>query len=591
VFINKDAAIFHCTRQLAVKGKLHLAGVDKKEKTFELAFVAGFSTLVFALFYSLLSSNGVVLGNDPAVHLQTAQYFLDVGRIPLSDVAWYTPLYHLVLDAFIAFTGITDVGQTLILMKAVTALIDWLVVFSVYIVCAKFLGKRTGVLASALLLLCFPLFELNAWGGYTSLLSIVFMALLLMYLALPLKGVGNTLTAFILAFSLVLSHQLATFLAVFILPPFIVVVLVSSRGHYSKALIAAVLGGAAAFLIYYVKPMLPYINQLVSIIFFELTTMLYQVPFVSFSAFMTYFGFVLFFAFAGMFIAFFGLRRRKALNFYLLVVLAFLVPLFFSQSYLVGLLLPYQRFIYFMLPATAILAAATLSFVIDGVATAYFNNRAGWKRVALKVFAVGAVVLLAAVMVVRFDTVSGKIGESTTFYATSDVEALEMGAWVNQAFPDPDVMGVVMQKPGHWFTEFSGHTVIAQTDPVIEWNVNAECVLALSYELSNPLTLVRVYEAKSNVSEENYAMVNMVWRRLTYEPLNYSYISYQDPKGVGHSYALSSLNRSIAMEADNPNQITVAYEGADFVLTQAIRMENDSYPVTTTWQLTALDGV
>ena len=293
-----------------MQGLRFLAWVDKKEKALDLVFISAFSALVFAIFYSLLGANGLILGNDPAVHLQTAEYFLNVGRIPLSDVSFYTPLYQLVLDTFFVFTGVTSVEQKLILMKAVTALVDWLLVFSVFIVAAKFLGKKTGVLAASLMLLSFPLYELNSWGGYTSTLSIAFMTLLLMYLALPLKSIGNTIVAFIFAFSMVLSHQLATFLAVFILPPFILVVLVKSKGHYPKALLAAVLGGAIAFLIYYVKPILPFLGEVVSIVFFQLTAMLYQVPSVTFGAFMLNFGFLFFFAFAGLGIAFFELRKR-----------------------------------------------------------------------------------------------------------------------------------------------------------------------------------------------------------------------------------------------------------------------------------------
>ena len=36
--------------------------------------------------------------------------------------------------------------------------------------------------------------------------------------------------------------------------PFIILVLVRSKGHYPKALIAAILGGGIAFLIYYLRP-------------------------------------------------------------------------------------------------------------------------------------------------------------------------------------------------------------------------------------------------------------------------------------------------------------------------------------------------
>ena len=566
-----------------------MVGVDKRERTLEVAFAAVFSVLVFVLFFSLLGANGLVLGNDPAVHLQRAQMFLNAGRIPLSDIAWYPPLYHILLSTFMAFTGATSVEQMLVLMKAVTALIDWLLVFSVYLVAAKFFSKKTGVLAAAVLLLCFPLYEINSWGGYTSILGLAFMALAFLYLALPVKSVGSALVTFMFAFSVVMSHQLATFLSVFILPPFIILVLVSSKGHYPKALIAAILGGGIAFLIYYLRPIWPYLGDLVYIVFFQLKTMLYQVPAVSWNAFMVNFGFVFFFAFAGLAIAFFELRKKKSLSFYLLLAFAFLVPLFFSQSYLLGLYLPYQWFNYYMLPPLAVFAAVSFSFLIDLTFASYYNNKKAWKSYALKAISVGIIVVMVAVMLVRFQTVSGKIGESTAFYSVSDVNAYQAGSWISQNFPDASSKVVATEKPGHWIGVYSGRDVIAETDPVIEWNVVAECVLGLSYEIEHPLTMVRAYEAKGNISNENYVSTNMVWRRVSYFPEDNAFLSYRDQNDTLHNYALSSLNRTIAFdELHFPKKITIVYSAEDFALTENILVGNDTYPVTFTWQLSAL---
>jgi hypothetical protein len=564
--------------------------VDRKPKALEAAFTVAFSVLVFLFFFSLLGANGLVLGNDPAVHLQTAQYFLAIGRIPLSDISWYTPVYHLALDGFISFTGITDVGQLIILLKAVTALIDWLLVFCVYVVSSKFLGKQTGVFAASFMLLCLPLIELNSWGGYTTILSLVFMVLSLMYLSMPLKSIGNTLIAFILAFSLVLSHQLATFLAVFIVPPFILMVLIKSRGNFSKALIAAVLGGAIAFLIYYVKPILPYLGSLVYIIFFQLTVYLYQLAFVTFDAFMVYFGFALFFAFAGLVLVFFTLRKRKETNFYILLVLMFFVPLILSQSYLFGLLLPYQRFVYFLLPPLAILAAVPFSFLVDLAFASYSKHKAGWKRVAWKAVSIVIVVSLAAVLVLRLQTVSERIGEGNTFYASSDLNAYQAGSWIHQNF-DPASGGVATQKPGNWFLVYSGTNVIAETDATVDWSFIAHCALDLSYEIMNPLTNVKVYEARSNASEANWVSMNMAWRSATYFSLENAHFYYRDGNNSLQDFPLASLNRSISMdELHSPKRISVTYTSDDFVLTKNLYVQNDTYPVDVTWQVSAINN-
>jgi hypothetical protein len=561
-----------------------------KQKNLEVIFTGVFSVLVFVLFYFFVGANGLVLGNDPAVHLETAKYFLSTGSLPLTSILWLPPLYHLALSTFISFTGAVTVDQQLFVIKAITALMDWLLVFSVYQLAAKFFNKTTGVIAASLLLLCFPLYELNSWGGYTSILSLAFMALLFVYLALPLKSTANAVVAFILAFSVVLSHQLATFISVFILAPFLVVVLVKSRGNYSKALIAAVIGGGIAFGIYYLQPILPYLGDLVEIVFFQIQSYAFQIPAVSFNSFMTYFGFIVFFAFGGLVVAYFKLKAKRLLVFYLLLVLAFLIPVGFSQSYLVGIYLPFQWFVYYMLPALVVLAAVTFTFLMDTAFAAYFNNRAGWRRRALKILSVALAAALVAVMVLHFGTVSGKLEEDVVFYSTSDMNAYQAGGWIRENYPDTSAQVVVSKEPGHWFWVYSGLNVTAETDPIIDWNTNAECVLDLSYEFTNPLTMTRVYTAKTDISDENFVQLNMVWHRITQTPLENSYLSYRDQNGTLHEYTLGSLNRAISMDTvHSPRRISVEYTAQDFLLTQNFLMENNSYPVTVTWELTALN--
>ena len=75
-----------------------------REKNFENLVFFVFSVFVFVFFYTILSMNGLVLGNDPAVHLQRADSFLSSGSIPISDIAWYPPLYHIFLSTLIAYT-------------------------------------------------------------------------------------------------------------------------------------------------------------------------------------------------------------------------------------------------------------------------------------------------------------------------------------------------------------------------------------------------------------------------------------------------------------------------------------------------------
>src|ERR1035437_5124993 len=184
------------------------------EKKIEIAFITIFSVLIFAIFYTLISMNGVVLGNDPAVHLEKAQIFLNTGKIPLANLGWTPPLYEIVLAMFISFTGATDIGQLILLVKVLAVIVDWLLFMSVYLIGSKFFSKKVGAIAAVLLLMCFPIFELNQWGGYTTVLGIAFLILLLLYLPLSIEKFGYLLVTFFVAFSVVLAHQLATFVAV-----------------------------------------------------------------------------------------------------------------------------------------------------------------------------------------------------------------------------------------------------------------------------------------------------------------------------------------------------------------------------------------
>ena len=76
-----------------------------RERQLEIAFITVFSVLILIIFYTLISMNGVVLGNDPAVHLEKAQIFLQTGKIPLVNLGWTPPLYELLLAMLISFSG------------------------------------------------------------------------------------------------------------------------------------------------------------------------------------------------------------------------------------------------------------------------------------------------------------------------------------------------------------------------------------------------------------------------------------------------------------------------------------------------------
>ena len=176
-----------------------MIGKLTNERQIEIIFITIFSVLIFAIFYTFISMNGVVLGNDPAVHLLKAQIFLQTGKIPLSNLGWTPPLYEIVLAMIISLSGATEVGQLIFLVKVLAVMIDWLLFLSVYLIASKFFNKRIGAVAAVLLLMCFPMYEVNAFGGYTTVLALAFMLLVFLYTPLAMEHPGYLIVTFFAA--------------------------------------------------------------------------------------------------------------------------------------------------------------------------------------------------------------------------------------------------------------------------------------------------------------------------------------------------------------------------------------------------------
>ena len=560
-----------------------------KAQLAELTFAVVLSTVVLVAVYALTSMNGVVLGNDPAVHLERAQLFLETGQIPLANIGWTPPLFQILLAVLIPFTGAASLAQLIFLVKATAAVISWLLVFSVYLVGARFFNRRVGAVASVLMLLSFPMFEINQWGGYTSVLGIAFVVLLLLYLPSSVKSFGYLLVATVVTFSVVLSHQLATFVSVFIVAPVILVMLVKSRGKYLKGLVALVLGGGIAFFLYYFQAVMPYLGGIVEHLFLAQKTTLYQVPAVSLNAFVVNFGFIFFAGLVGVFASFFNMRKRKRLTLWLILFLGLAVPFSMAESYLLGLFLPFQWFVYYLMPPLALFAAAFFVFALDKVAIFYHRYNRSWRKFKLQAVAVVLAVLVAGLFLVRMETVYGKIIEAGVYYSTSDIKGYDAGVWLNEHYPG-EANTVVTEVPGTWFQVFSGKNVTAATDPVVQRNQMAESVLNLAYELENPQTLLKGYEAKGDLSDETSVLINDVWNRVSFSSAAGDSLSYNDENGVYKEVKLSNLSRVIRFDDGSPPRLIINYTDNTMKVVETIAFQNDTYSADINWSLSALWG-
>jgi len=533
--------------------------------------------------------NGVVLGNDPSVHLEKAQIFLQTGKIPLSNLGWTPPLYEIVLAMVITFSGATDIGQLIFLVKALAVVIDWLLFLSVYLLASKFFNKKVGAVASVLLLMCFPMYEVNAFGGYTTVLAMAFMLLVFLYSSLAVENLGYLVVAFLAAFALVLSHQLAAFLAVFIMPPILLFMLIKSRGAYLKVVLALIFGGGIAFFLYYFQAMIGYIGLVIEYVFFAVKAYAYQIPSTSFTSFMINFGFIFFFALSGIFISYRLLKIKKKPIYYVILLLSFFVPLFFAEAWLFGLFLPFQWFIYYLTPPMAILAAVSFVFTYDKASNFFAKNKKIFRKNWVKALTISVVILLSLMLVFRSDIVYGRIMQASVYYSTTDIKAYDAGIWLNQNYPNNATV-VATQIPGFWFSTFSGKNIIAQTDPTVQRTEIAESVLSLSYEIQNPQTLLRAYEAKGFITDENYVSIDQVWYRASFSSIDGDKISFTQ-NGQNLTFPLSDLNRSIFFNDQNyPKNLTLTYSNDYVVLAQTILEQNDSYANNISWSITPLQS-
>ncbi len=588
-----------------------MMGKLTRERQLEVAFITIFSVLVLLIFYTVVSMNGVVLGNDPAVHLVKAQIFLNTGKIPLENLGWTPPLYELLLSILISYSGATTIGQMIFLVKALAVVADWLFFMAVYLLASRFFNKKVGAVSVVLLLLCFPVFEANQFGGYTTVLGIAFILFVLLYLTKAIEQFGYLVVTFLGAFALVLSHQLSAFVAAFMLPPILLYMVIKSRGRSLKVVLALIVGAGIAFL-YYFQAMFRYIGLVVEYVFFAVKTYAYQIHSVSFNAFMTNFGFILFLAVGGIVVSFFVLRKEKKGFFYAILMISFFVPLFFAESYLVGFFMPFQWFNYYITPEMAIFAAVFVVFIWDKFSTFYSAKRAslpsmGFSQPAevskslrrrivnplrrnwLRILTVSLVVLICALLVFRSDQVYGKMLEASVFYSTTDQKALDAGEWLAQHYP-ANATVVDTEVPGYWFAVFSGKNVTAQTSATVETNDIAWQVLTLSYAIQDPQDLYQAYEAYGDTFLESYISMNGIWYRATHSSAAGNFISFTQ-NGKNYDFPFTNLTRDVYFnEHTFPKQIQFKFANQYVALTETLLTPNDSYTANVSWSVKVLNG-
>jgi len=556
----------------------------------ELVFVFLAVLTLFLITVHQMSMDGILPGNDPAVHLGKAKTIIIDKGVNYSEIVWYPPLFHVFLAVLLLFVGTADVVVASLVLKFVVATINVLVLLSTYLLARRLLGRGVAVASAVFTILSVPLFEMICWGGYANFLGIAYIALIFYIMNTNYWPYVKALLLFLVTFALVLTHQLATFvfLLVFVLAFFIGTI--RSRKKFLTFL-AVVLGGGLAILAWYAEVMLRYFSVLISHPFFEIKEYVYRIPYVSLNSLIKVFGAILFLAFAGIPLTFVLLRRRKALSAYPLLILWLAVPFFLSQSYLFGLYVPYERFIYFFATPTAIFGGAIVYNLAKSPAfiASNFSSKMEKKRKVLNIAHVVTLVMLVIFFSFQCFLFLQRLQGLPQYYEVSGIAGYDAGKWLKQ-YSISDGAVVVSEKPGTWLGVISDHKTVEETNPLLGRNVVAEAVLYLFYEMENTRVLTREYTSGDSISGQvMYVSVYNIWTKVLSIPDDYVYVNSTDIYGKSTVVSLSeNAKKTYWMQRSvNESQLVSEYFHDLFTLEKVVTVHGESSKVDLAWRFTA----
>ncbi|MFX0066517.1 MAG: hypothetical protein ACFFC7_30540, partial [Candidatus Hermodarchaeota archaeon] len=472
---------------------------------------------IFTIYY--MSTAGILPGNDPAVHLGKAEKIVIEGRVTYSAVPWYPPIFHAILAILQIFSGTLDLIVATFILKMLIATLNVLIMLSTYLLTRKLFGTGAAVASGVFITLSVPLFEMIFWGGYANFLGLAYIAFTFYIMNKDFQVSIKALLLFLGAFTIVLSHQLATF--VFVLM-FIPAFLFSTIGSKKKLLVlfGLIVGGGSAILAWYARILLDNASLIIEHLFFTMEESVYNIPEVGLDALLrNNFGASLFLALAGIPLTY-VLFKKKSVKALILLVIWIAIPFILSQSYLFGLYLPYIRFVYFFATPIAILAGTFTYAIFEYSLTRFLANikskitlKSSIKGSILKAVKIFSLALIITLFLLQSVFFVQRNETYPQFYERASIASYNSGQWIKQhSVPEGTI--VTSRSPGTWFYLFSGYEVIQEVDPQYYRSLIAEAVLYSFYEMDNTRILNREYtSASSSAGQAIYASVYNIWRK------------------------------------------------------------------------------
>jgi hypothetical protein len=556
----------------------------------ELVFVFIAVSTLFLITVHQMSMDGILPGNDPAVHLGKTKNTIINKGVAYSEIFWYPPLFHVFLAVLLLFVGTVDVMVASLVLKFVVATINVLLLLSTYLLGRRLLGRGVAIASSMFTILSVPLCEMICWGGYANFLGIAYIALVFYIMNRNYGGSVKAFLLFLATFALALTHQLATFVFLLVFVPALLVGAIKSKRKF-LTFFAVVLGGGLAILVWYADIILQYSSVLVSHLFFEMKEYVYSLPYVSLNSLIKVFGAILFLALAGIPLTLLLLKRRKALSAYPLLILWLAVPFVLSQSYLFGLYVPYERFIYFLATPLAIFAGAIVYNIakLPAFIASNLSLEMGKKRKMLNFARIFTLAILVILFSFQGFLSLQRLQILPQYYEVTEIAGYDAGKWLKQ-HPISDTTVVVSEKPGTWLSVISDYKTIEETKLLLGRNAVAEAVLYLFYEIENTCILTREYTSGDSISGQViHVSIYNAWKKTLSIPDNYVYVNYTDVHGKSAVVSLSEINKKIywTQISVDESQLVSEYSHDSFTLEKVVTFSSESSVINLDWRLTA----
>jgi len=557
--------------------------------TIELVFVLIAISTLFVVTVHQMSTDGVLPGNDPAVHLGKANKIVMDERVSYSAVVWYPPLFHTILAMLQIFAGTLDVMAAAFILKLLIATLNVLILLSTYLLSRKLFGTGVAVASAVFTILSVPLLEIIFWGGYTNFLGLAYIAFIFYILNKDFRVPVKTFLLFLGTFTIVLTHQLATFVFVLMFVP---AFLVSTIGSKRKFLVflAVIVGGGLALLAWYARMLIEYADVVIEHLFFAMKENIYHIPAVTLDALIKNLGATLFLALAGIPLTFILVKKKKALKSSILIIFWLAVPFLLSQLFLFGIYLPYHRFIYFFATPITILSGVTIYYSLTKL-PAFIESKVISKITkkssilnAAKIFTMALIFSLFFIQAFVF---LQRIEAYPQFYERASISSYNSGLWVKQhSVPDGTV--ITTRSPGSWFYIFSDHHTIEETDPLYSRSAVAEAVLYSFYEMENSLTLTREFDPiSSSAGQAIYVSRFNIWTKVLSIFNNHIKFIYGDPLGEWVTIPLSETVENIywIQNSADETQLVSEYVHEHFTVEKIVTFPSSSFVINIEWNV------